>query len=408
MSLALLGATAAALLGLGALEQALHRRRLASIPIRVHVAGTRGKSSVTRLVAGALRRAGKVTAAKTTGTLPRMILPDARELDVFRPRGARITEQARIVARARDLGVEALVLECMALRPELHWVSESKLVRATHAIVTNVRADHLDVMGPTEADVARCLAGMVPVGGVLATAERRHLATFERAAADRGTRLLAVSDDDLARVSDAELARFGHVEHRDNVAVALKLLEALEVPRDVALEGMWGAAPDPGALTEHEVSFFGRRLVFVNAFAANDPDSTAHLFKLVRARHPDVERTVALFNLREDRPERTRQLARDATFWHAADHVVLLGSGANQFAREALDAELDAARFAVVEHDALETIFETLVSLCGRSALVIGMGNIGERGLDLVRMFKNRETLAPPAPLESTAHEASA
>ncbi|MBM4373923.1 MAG: poly-gamma-glutamate synthase PgsB [Deltaproteobacteria bacterium] len=408
MSLALLGAAAASLLGLGALEQALHRRRLDAIPLRIHVAGTRGKSSVTRLVAGALRRAGKVTAAKTTGTLPRMILPDARELDVFRPRGARITEQARIVARARELGVEALVLECMALRPELHWVSESKLVRATHAIITNVRADHLDVMGPTEADVARCLAGMVPLGGVLATAERRHLGIFERAAADRGTKLLAVSDEELAAVSDVELARFGHVEHRDNVAVALKLLEALDIPRDVALEGMWAAPPDPGALTEHEVSFFGRRIVFVNAFAANDPDSTARLFALAQERHADAERTVAFFNLREDRPERTRQLARHATFWHAAEHVVLLGSGADHFAREALDAGLDATRFAVVEHEALEAVFESIVSLCGRSALVIGMGNIGERGLELVRMFRNRETLAPPAPSEAPQSEARA
>lgn len=396
MSLALLGAATASLLGLGALEHALHSRRLSNIRVRIHVAGTRGKSSVTRLVAGALRRAGIVTAAKTTGTLPRMILPDARELAVFRPRGPTITEQARIVTRACELGAEALVLECMALAPELHWVSESKLVRATHAIITNARADHLDVMGPTEADVARCLAGMVPVGGVLATAERRHLAILEAAAADRGTRVLAVTEDDLAAVTAEELARFDHLEHRENVAVSLKLLESLGVARETALEGMWQAPPDPGALTEHEVAFFGRRILFVNAFAANDPDSTALVFDQARTRHPELERTVAVFNLRADRPERTHQLACDASFWHAADHVVLLGSGAEHFARAALDHGLDASRFIDVEHAALDSVFESIVALCGRSALVIGMGNIGERGLDLVRMFRNRETLTPP------------
>jgi UDP-N-acetylmuramoylalanine-D-glutamate ligase len=48
-------------------ERARHERRLARIPIRVHVNGTRGKSGVTRLIAAALRRSGIPTVAKTTG-----------------------------------------------------------------------------------------------------------------------------------------------------------------------------------------------------------------------------------------------------------------------------------------------------------------------------------------------------
>ena len=43
------------------------------IPIRIHVNGTRGKSSVTRLIAAGLRAGGKRTFAKTTGTAPRVI-----------------------------------------------------------------------------------------------------------------------------------------------------------------------------------------------------------------------------------------------------------------------------------------------------------------------------------------------
>ena len=64
----------------------------------------------------------------------------------------------RIVSAAQ-LGAQALVIECMALQPELHWLSERKLVRATHGVITNARADHLDVMGPTAADVARAWPG---------------------------------------------------------------------------------------------------------------------------------------------------------------------------------------------------------------------------------------------------------
>ncbi|TFH29311.1 MAG: poly-gamma-glutamate synthase PgsB, partial [Myxococcales bacterium] len=64
---------------MGALELILHRRRLKKIPIRIHVNGTRGKTSVTRLIAAGLREAGIRCVAKTTGTVPRFILPNGRE-----------------------------------------------------------------------------------------------------------------------------------------------------------------------------------------------------------------------------------------------------------------------------------------------------------------------------------------
>src|SRR5215510_904106 len=108
------------LVTLGALvEGLLHRRNLARIPIRIHVNGTRGKSSVTRLIAAGLREGGLVTCAKTTGTLARMILPNGREVPIFRPAGANVIEQKRIVAAAAAHGADALVIECMALQPEL-------------------------------------------------------------------------------------------------------------------------------------------------------------------------------------------------------------------------------------------------------------------------------------------------
>ncbi|HHH10625.1 MAG TPA: poly-gamma-glutamate synthase PgsB, partial [Sorangium sp.] len=108
---------ATGLVSLGAAEFAIHQRRLRSIGTRIHVNGTRGKSSVTRLIAAGLRRGNMQTCAKTTGTLARFIAPDGRELPLYRPRGANIIEQRRVVSLAAQLGAEALVLECMALQP---------------------------------------------------------------------------------------------------------------------------------------------------------------------------------------------------------------------------------------------------------------------------------------------------
>ncbi|MGB5548228.1 MAG: poly-gamma-glutamate synthase PgsB, partial [Polyangiales bacterium] len=123
--------TCGLLISMGVFELLLHRRRLGRIPIRIHVNGTRGKTSVTRLIAAGLREAGVRTLAKTTGTVPRFILPNGREVPVYRPGGANVIEQKQSVTMAAAQRAEALVVECMALQPQLQWLSESKLVRAT-------------------------------------------------------------------------------------------------------------------------------------------------------------------------------------------------------------------------------------------------------------------------------------
>ncbi|MCH2454865.1 MAG: poly-gamma-glutamate synthase PgsB, partial [Idiomarina sp.] len=52
----------------GGLEALKHRWLVSRIPVRVHVNGTRGKTSVTRLIAAGLRAGGKRVCAKTTGS----------------------------------------------------------------------------------------------------------------------------------------------------------------------------------------------------------------------------------------------------------------------------------------------------------------------------------------------------
>jgi poly-gamma-glutamate synthase PgsB/CapB len=381
----------------GFVEVFLHRRNLGRMRIRVHVNGTRGKSSVTRLIASGLREAGIVTCAKTTGTLARMILPDGQELPIFRPAGPNIIEQKRIIATAAAYQAEALIVECMALQPELQALCELKMIRATHGVITNARPDHLDVMGPDDRHVALALSGMTPVKGRLYTAEQEQLDVLREAAEDRGTELIAIGNDDVASVTEEMLAGFGYTEHPDNVALALRVLVDLGVEREVAIRGMWNTPPDPGALTEHQLDFFGRRIVFLNGFAANDPVSTQQLWDTATAEHPDVERRIAIFNCRADRPDRSMQLGSEFPLWSPADFVVLMGTGTYLFARAAAKAGYDASRLVVVEDLRVEEIFERLVSLVESSALIMGMGNIGGQGLDVVRYFKNRSVLEEAA-----------
>ncbi|MDY0004356.1 MAG: poly-gamma-glutamate synthase PgsB, partial [Polyangia bacterium] len=157
--------------------------------------------------------------------------------------------------------------------------------------------------------------------------------------------------------------------------------------------GMWKCRPDPGAMTEHRVDFFGRKLWFVNGFAANDPESTERIWRMALERHPAVERRIAVFNCRADRPERSIQLARAYAEWPAADALVLIGSGTYLFSRAAIRAGVSPDVFVYADDARVEEIFELIVEAAGRSAMVMGMGNIGGPGFKVARFFRNRESL---------------
>jgi len=378
-------------IGIG--EAYFHRLNLSRIPIRIHVNGTRGKSSVVRLIAGGLREGGILTCAKTTGTLARMIMPDASEYPIFRPAGANVIEQLRIVTVAASYGVQAIVVECMALQPQLQWLSELQFLKATHGVITNARADHLDIMGPGEREVALALAGSTPLKAKLFTAETKYLSVLAMAATDRQTTLYPVLPEDIAAISDEEMEHFSYVEHKENVALALQVCQDMGICRQTALQGMWKAPPDPGVLTISHVSFFGRHIYFVNAFAANDPDSSELLWNMALNRFPDVEKRIMIFNCRIDRPHRSQQLGEAAVAWPWADSYLLMGSGTYFLARAAIAKGMPVSKLLPVENETDNDIFETIIELAGRSAVVVGMGNAKGQGLSLGRFFRNRSTM---------------
>ncbi|MEK7348937.1 MAG: poly-gamma-glutamate synthase PgsB [Candidatus Eisenbacteria bacterium] len=382
---------AALLIGLttfGVLESRRHAANLASIPLRIHVNGTRGKSSVTRLIAAGLRAGGVRTFAKTTGTMARMILPDGAEVDVYRPGRANIIEQIRIVRRAVDERAEALVIECMAVAPELQPITERRLVRSTIGVITNVRADHLDVMGPTVEDAARVLAQTMPVQGIVFTAERERRAILEEEAAARGT-MLRVAD--ASTVTDADLARFSYVEHAENVALALDVCARLGVGREAALAGMAAAAPDPGVLRRVVVRVGSKEIAFVNAFAANDPDSTRIIWERLGLDRPQPgSRRLVLANCRSDRLQRSEQIATLVARTLTADHVVLSGEGTAVVAFKAVQQGLDPARLTDLGGRTAEHVYERILALAGPRATVVGIGNIVGLGQEIVLHFQNR------------------
>jgi poly-gamma-glutamate synthase PgsB/CapB len=373
-------------------EFLLHQRTLRRIPVRIHVNGTRGKTSVARLIAAGLRAGGKRVYAKTSGTLASVTNENGAEFPVFRFSQPNIIEQLRILRRVSRNRPEMVVIECMALQPRFQSLTETQMIRSTHGVITNARRDHLDVMGPTGRDVALALAGSTPIKGRLFTAEKKHIDIFDFAAKDRGTSIRQTSDAEVASISHDDLARFQYQEHAENVALSLGICEELGVPRDIALEGMTGLAPEPGATQIYKLSFHKRELVFVNAFAANDPESTRRIWNRVTARYtPEAGyRRIAVVNCRSDRPQRSQQIAKAAASWAHTDHFIVVGYGTIIFLREASRRGISPERLTVEEGASASDIVETILEVGGQRAVIVGMANIKGVGGSIARYFGNR------------------
>jgi len=146
----------------GLIEYRRHQKRIYSIPIRIHINGTRGKSSVTRLIGAGLRAGGISTITKVTGTFPRLIIEDGTETYIHRKSSANIIEQLSIVKFAHRRNAKALVMECMALQPQYQTITEKHMIHSNVSVMTNIRLDHVDVMGHTLPEIAETLGRTIP------------------------------------------------------------------------------------------------------------------------------------------------------------------------------------------------------------------------------------------------------
>ncbi|MFE4948423.1 poly-gamma-glutamate synthase PgsB [Streptomyces sp. NPDC056641] len=368
----------AILLVAGLVEQRRHFTNLNRIPTRVLVNGIRGKSSITRLCAGALRGGDLVTVAKTTGTAARFIHPDATEEPVYRKFGiANVVEQIGIVRRAAAYNPDTLVIECMAVMPALQEINQSKLIRSTIGVLCNVREDHLAEMGPTLDDVARSLSRSMPEDGICVTAEKDRFAILQEEADARNCRLIYA---DPETVSDEELRGFSWFTFKENVAIALKVAELLGVERETALQGMYDAPPDPGVLSvERYLTPDAKRLRFANVFAANDPESTLmninQLLDLGAINRP----LHVVINCRPDRVERNGQMGEIIPELQP-EKVFVIGHPAKS-AIDAIPAEWRsrAVDLGGDKRDPEEFMRE-LLGMLGPDSSLVAIGNIHGQG----------------------------
>ena len=371
-----------------AAERIRHERRLRRIPLRIHVNGTRGKSNVTRLIAAALRRSGIRTLAKTTGILPKLILPDGSEETIRRRSPANILEQMKIVKRADRLNAQAIVVECMALDPVLQFISEAVMIRSTVGVITNVRPDHFEVMGGCLDDIAEALSQSIPAGGILVTGDRRYYPLFSDVASRRGSRAVLAGNPD----PDGDDPPRGIHLFRENIEIVRSVCLLLGLDPavvDFCLEDVVVAGDGAGIF---HIPFEGKAVHFLDAFSANDVESTRIIQERALAQNACPRPWIALFNNRADRPLRMKSFADDLLAGGPYDLIALTGEG-RRLAERYLRGKVPEEKIIVLSDRAPRRLLKELLrDRAGRECTIVGMGNEKGRGASLSRLFREQGT----------------
>jgi dihydrofolate synthase/folylpolyglutamate synthase len=285
-------------LGLGKVERLLERVGSPQRAFRsLHVAGTNGKGSVTRMLAEALRRAGFRTGCTTSPHLvsftervevdgqPIAKADVARLLHLLRPHVAALDADGEpptffevVTALAfcafRDAGAQWAVVETgMGGRLDATNVLEPELT-----VITNVTLDHEQFLGPTVTAIAAEKAGIMKPGVPCVTACRDEALLVLKARSHEVRAPMSIVGRDYTVVPDPrhlvllrptgesryEVGLAG-AHQRENAALVVAAVEALRsqgvaVPES-ALRGALRDTRNPGRL---ELLRFGDAEVLVD------------------------------------------------------------------------------------------------------------------------------------------------
>jgi poly-gamma-glutamate synthase PgsB/CapB len=334
------------------------------------------------LVAAGLRAGGLRVLAKTTGSAPRIINEKGKDLVIHRLRTPSIGEQVKLMRYFSDQKPDAVVMECMAVDPQYQWVSEHKMVRSHIGIITNIRPDHLEEMGPTMTDVTKSLSNSIPQNGHFLTVPSPQNEKLKEVTVNRNSVFHEVDTEDITL---DYLSKFPFLEHDENVALALKVCELAGVDIKKAKEGMTHTQPDPGALVLWELQFDKFHNEFVSAFAANDPESTLKIWHLVQERL--TKQSVCVFlNTRSDKRHRTRQLVSLVSNHIKPQKLIIRGDNFNSGVNQELDSmDTEVIRYSLKSSP--EDLIKELKQL--NHTFIFGIGNIVGWGESFVNQLKH-------------------
>lgn len=259
--------------------------KLRTIPFRILVTGSRGKSSLTRLVHAAFCAAGLKARGRITGVLPRELGPEGTGRVIRRTSPAHIGEM-RWWLEQLPPHTEALVVENSAVAPDLQAMAAS-WIQPTLTVWTTLRPDHTEAWGPGLEGAAKALIRGVPEGGLVAAGgevDRPALAELFRR---------------NGNTVHFDYPPAGSTHQKVNLSLAIMAVSLCLPWADMTgLRAVLAALPPD--IADFRIIRRGEDSL-ASAFSANDPESTEKLFEETGW---NAETTTLLYHHRPDRGAR--------------------------------------------------------------------------------------------------------
>ncbi len=344
------------------LEVIQHNKRLNSIPNRISITGTRGKTTVTRLIASILRESGYSVLAKTTGTEAKYILPDGSEQSIRRIGAPNILEQKKLVRKASGLKIDFLISEIMSIQPENHKTETQKLLKPNYTIITNFYPDHLDAA--IDENMTLLYANDINENSTVIIDKDDFDQELVQCISNKRAKIITVDPAPL-------MLR--------NQQKARKLAEIFSCTEENIASGIQKALMDKGE-TRGFAMGSNESCIFINLFAANDPRSSIQMIEeIIKQAKWEKHKVMGFLSLRSDRAERSIQwlefLKNDES--KLFDELYLSGSHRHYFKRI-------LKKGLLINTADPELITEAILANSNKPCLIFGLANIGNIGLKLV------------------------
>ncbi len=358
-------------LSLEALKAHIIRRK---IPLRIVVTGVRGKSSVTRLITTFLQSSDMKVLGKVTGSSPVLIYPNGSEQVIHRRGQPNVLEQVKVLLkRANSLRVSGIVTESMSIKPEILKCEIQGILKPNLIVITKISVDHIEDLGNELKTVRKNIAKVCNSGATVITLKNNLDEDSIKIIRKKNCKIIEI--DDFPEMNQ-EITNY--FEFNENIQLALKACEHIGVDNIEISKALQKVSPDIGALKCWK---FPKGALFVNGFAANDPDSTIKVYDLAKIKLSSLMSTkkfgkvVGILNLRSDRVDRTLQWLNHLKFWSPFNLIYVIGEDNKLFARKIKDK-----RFIPIE---TERLIEKIES--ETETLFFGFGNIAGESMKILK-----------------------
>jgi len=369
------------LLSLLIMEKRMLQKSIGFMNMRIHVNGTRGKSSVTEYIAAGIASARPGVMAKVTGIIPSVIHNGVIQ-PVNRTGPARVQEQVTILRSAFSKKVKTMVMECMSIAPELQKL-EGSIFKPHLYVITNIRDDHREEMGKDIESQAEAICNAIPANCRVITGERQFIKKIEeKASAGNSTVITAGELEERLR------KQLPYGIFPENVALALTVCWEAGIDPEKAEAGImnWIAGTKSPLTTIHAG---GKNIRFLNAFSVNDVTSTESFIGHWKEVADHKGKISVILNTRADRPVRSDLFSE----WIAKnpqsfDRIIVTGTHRKRARHKLLRSGVEKEKVSCWDRKEMRDPVKSLVSSVEDGSFVAGAGNIGGDGFHIINELR--------------------